>query len=107
MPRTLIGTGDATGTLSAATTGDVTFNGQLFIGSEVVKTFGHDEVLNGVDFDVKEGNTYQVIVNAVFAEDAQATVTCGVGLKSVDIVLTGDAEPPGLDYELAQFHIYA
>ena len=107
MPKTIIGTGDANGEFRANSDNDVFFSAMFIDANGDSEHYGHEEVVNGVEFSVEEGKAYSVIVFAVFAEDGEAVIECTVGEKVKTTHLSGDVEPPGQDFEQAQFDIYA
>ena len=108
MARSFFVERSASGTVSASADGkDVVFDGRFYVGTSPQPTWSHEDITEGaIAFQIDPGNRYQIIVNAAFAEDADVTVTCRIGDQSKTVTLSGDADPPGLDYQLAEFHIY-
>lgn len=106
MPKAFVNTGNAAAHLVVPKNGDVVLDGKLYKNGDLEENWTHDQLVAGVDFDVQEPHTYQVIVNAMFKGKGEATPTCTVGQKTKPHPLAGDADDNGIDLEIAQFHIY-
>lgn len=95
MPPAIIGFGSGTGTVTAFSETEVAFSG-IYTTENGTVEYGHEQLLQGVEFELEEGMFATFVVTAIFQESGQAFCKCVIGREhSVDAasVEIDDDEP--------------